>query len=163
MSNFRQHLEVENLQSKYRVLTFYCNWNLHKDLDKGIVQDMLDSISNVIVEDTTGHPADRISEILSLSTLRVQIKEVLSNAGFESGLFEIYENWVAFTELMFPFLLEKPLKRTRKAQTHHWVESLKLYDSEGKLFWQIEVMPGNNLFHGPVLRTDPESARASVS
>jgi hypothetical protein len=161
MSYFRQHLESSGEQTKYPIMMFYCNWNLHKDLDKGIVQDILKKISVVITDNTTGHPADRISEILSLSQLRTEIRNVLKQIKVESGLFETYENWKIFTELMFPFLIEKPLKCKTKPQTHHWVESLELYDNQGQMYWRIEVKPGDSKFHGPLLRTDPESPKSS--
>ncbi|TSC55663.1 MAG: hypothetical protein Greene041679_588 [Parcubacteria group bacterium Greene0416_79] len=160
MSYFRQHLESSGEQTKYPVLMFYCNWNLHKDLERGIVQDVLKKISIVITDDTTGHPADRISEILSLSQLRSEIRTVLKQIGVESGLFENYENWKMFTELMFPFLMEKPLKCKTRPPTHHWVESLKLYDNQGQVYWKIEVRPGDSKFYGPLLRTDPESPKS---
>ena len=161
MSCFRQHLESSGEQTKYPVLMFYCNWNLHKDLDRGIVQDMLKKISVVITDNTTGHPTDRISEILSLSQLRSEIRGVLKQIGVESGLFESYENWKIFTELMFPFLMEKPLRCKTQQETHHWVEFLELYDNQGQVYWRIEVKPGDSKFHGPLLRTDPESPKSS--
>lgn len=155
MSLFRQHLETSGSKQKYPILMFYCNWNLHGNLKKGIVQDILEKISKVTVDESMGHPADRISEILSLSRLRQEITDVLKeSASIKSGVFDINENWKAFTELMFPFLLEKPLKRTRNPQTPYWVESLELYDNDGKLFWRIKTLPGNNVFSGPLLRTD---------
>lgn len=154
MTLFRQHLEARNIKDQYPILMFYCNWNLHTNLDKGIVQKMLQEISIVITDETTGHPADRISEILALTRLRMEIIGVLnSHAGIRCRVFDLNDNWVAFTELMFPFLLNKPLKRTFSPQTHHWVESLELYDNAGKLFWQIRVSPGDSIFKGPLSRT----------
>lgn len=155
MSQFRQHVEAAGLRNKYKVLMFYCNWNLHPELDRGIVQDFLKKISGVINDDRAGHPTDRISEILSMAKLRNEIREVLKNEGHESGVFEIDKNWIAFTELMFPFLLDKPLRRKGEVKTPHWVESLELYDNVGKLFWRIQVMPESHESVGPVLRTDP--------
>ncbi len=155
LSQFRQHLEALGSGSKYPILMFYCNWNLHKDLDKGVVQDFLEKMSVVIIDESAGHPADRISEILSLSKLRLEITKVLeSDAGIKSGVFSIKENWVVFTELMFPFILNKPLIRTRKPITHHWVETLELYDNNGKLFWRINTSPGGLMFNGPLMRTE---------
>lgn len=151
---FRQHLEATGTGNKYPILMFYCNWNLHKDLDRGIVQDILQNISVVISNETTGHPSDRIAEVLALSKMRLEIIELLEkDAGIKTGVFDINENWIAFTELMFPFILDKPLMRKRSPTTHHWVESLKLYDNNGKLFWQIKVSPGDSEFNGPVMRT----------
>jgi hypothetical protein len=122
MSQFRQHLEARGAGEKYPTLMFYCNWNLHKDLNRGIVQDILEKISIVITDEKTGHPADRISEILSLSNLNLEIKKLLeTDAGIKSGIFDIKENWVAFTEIMFPFLLNKPLIITRTQKYDHWV------------------------------------------
>jgi hypothetical protein len=155
MSQFRQHLEALRTESKYPVLMFYCNWNLHKDLNRGIVQDILEKISIAITDEKTGHPADNISAILGLSDLRLEIIKILeSDADVKSGIFDIKANWIAFTELMFPFILSKPLVRTRKPKTHHWVESLELYDNKGKLFWKIKVSPGDSTFSGPLMRTD---------
>lgn len=159
MSLFRQHLDSSDERNKYQVLRFFCNWILHVDLHKGIVQDKLEKISQVITDDTTGHPADRISEILSLSQLRSEIRDILNRSGVKSGLFDDYKNWKAFTELMFPFLMEKPLRRKKSPETHHWVESLELYDKGGQVFWRIETLPGNHKFNGPLFRTDPESPK----
>lgn len=153
MSQFRQHVEAQGAEGNYRVLMFYCNWNLHTKLDRGIVQDFLKDISDVICNEQSGHPADRISEILSMTKLRNEIRNILGKEGIEAGIFEIDSNWKSFTELMFPFLLNKPLHRKRSITTHHWVESLELYDNTGKLFWRIKVMPGNSEFIGPILRT----------
>lgn len=154
LSQFRQHIESLDIKENYRVLMFYCNWNLHFELDKGIVQDFLQDISEVICDETSGHPADRISEILSMTQLRKEIRDILGKGGIEAGIFEIDNNWKSFTELMFPFLLNKPLRRKRTINTPHWVESLELYDNAGKLFWRIQVMPENKEFVGPVLRTN---------
>ncbi len=154
MSQFRQHVEALNIKDNYRVLIFYCNWNLHSELDKGIVQDFLKSISDVICDEKSGNPADRISEILSMTQLRKEIIDILGKGGIEAVIFEIDSNWKSFTELMFPFLLNKPLRRKRTINTPHWVESLELYDNAGKLFWRIQVMPENKEFVGPVLRTN---------
>ncbi len=153
MGQFRQHLESLKIKSQYPILNFYCNWSLHDKLNQGIVQKILRKISGVINNPDAGHPADRISEILSLSHLRTEIIEVLNNqGGVKSGVFNLDKNWVAFTELMFPFLLDKPLKRTEKPQTKYWVESLSLFDNNGKLFWKIEVLPGEMTFTGPLVR-----------
>ena len=154
MSQFRQHLEMRGTRNEYPILMFYCNWNLHQGLDMGIVQDILEKISIVITDETTGHPADRISEILSLSKLKLEITKVLEkDGGIKSGAFELEENWVAFTELMFPFILNKPLLRKREPNTSHWVESLELYDNNGKVFWRIITYPGDSFFEGPLMRT----------
>jgi len=40
MTQFRQHVETLKAQGSYRVLMFYCNWNLHTELNRGIVQDI---------------------------------------------------------------------------------------------------------------------------
>ncbi|MBX4200148.1 hypothetical protein KW790_01690 [Candidatus Parcubacteria bacterium] len=155
MSTLRQHLEALGQQRRYPILMFYCNWCQHKDLHRGIVQDLLEKITEIIVDDTTGHPADRISEILSLTTFRSDIRDILKKGlGVQAGLFEDYDNWRKFTELLFPFILEKPLKRKRKAKTHHWVELLELFDNGGHVFWRIRVEPGGSNFIGPLLRTE---------
>ncbi len=157
LSQFRQHLEAMETKNEYPILMFHCNWNLHKELNKGVVQDFLEEISVVIVDESTGHPADRISEILSLSKLRLEINKVLeADAGIKSGVFDSNKNWIAFTELMFPFILNKPLTNTRQPKTPHWVESLELYDNDGKLFWKIKTLPGGSIFTGPLLRTQEE-------
>lgn len=154
MSHFRQHLESKNNGKDYPVLMFYCNWNLHKDLERGIVQDMLEDIDKVITDEESGHPADRISEILSLSKLRLEIIKLLETDGaVKSGVFVTEKNWIAFTELMFPFILNKPLVKKREPKTHHWIEFLELYDNGGKLFWRIKTSPGAGVFIGPLLRT----------
>lgn len=151
---FRQHLEANSLIKKYPVLFFYCNWNVHPSLDRGIVQDFLGRISNVINNDKAGHPADRISEILSMSHMRNDIRQILKQEGFESGIFEIEENWIIFTELMFQFLLNKPLYRKKESNFLNAVESLELYNNNGKLFWSIKVSPNNREFIGPVMRVE---------
>ena len=155
LTQFRQHLEALGAGSKYPILMFYCNWNLHKELDRGVVQDFLERISVVIVDESTGHPADRISGNTITPEIAIRnIKVLESDAGIKSGVFDTKANWIAFTELMFPFILNKPLVRTRQPKTHHWVESLELYDNNGELFWRIKTLPGGSMFTGPLMRTE---------
>jgi hypothetical protein len=160
MALFRQHLEQTAQGKQYKILMFYCNWLLHVELDKGIVQDMLIEMSVVIDDPTKGHPSDRISEIISLSKLRSEIILLLKNdANINCGMFDIYSNWIAFSELFFPFILNKPLvkKPSTSTLTNYWVEKLELYDNSARLGWKITVNPGNMQFSHYVYRTDPKN------
>lgn len=158
LSLFRQHLEAMRLQQQYRVLMVYCNWSLHTDLDRGIVQDFLSDISAILVDDNkSGHPNDKIAEALSLARLRAEIRAVLKAASIESGLFDSSQGWKTFLSQMLPLIMEKPLNRTRPATTAIYAESVQLYVpdlksldpgfvaaakvKEDSVFWGIRAMP----------------------
>ena len=169
MVQFRQYLEAKNLQQSYSVLMFYCNWSLHVSLDRGVVQDMLDRISNVVIDTADRNPVKTISEILSLRSLRLEIKEILQKEGIKVDLFESYKGWKGFVQLMVAGLLEKPLKRRRKPITAIYAEALELqmHDhanlpsddpsraiADGTILWHILLMPKGATLIGPLQLTE---------
>ncbi len=170
LSFFRQHLEKESLMSKYKILILYCNWALHTDLDRGIVQNILDEISDVIVDSSKGHPSDRIAEILSIAGLRKDIRNVLSEEGIKARIFETHDNWRVFTGFLFSFILNKPLKSRRKSNTQIYVQELSLFNPDptsidakikkqfevgrDTVFWKIRVMPDDKEFSHPLMFTE---------
>lgn len=160
MALFRQHLDETKQSGHYKILMFYCNWLLHTTLENGgssVVPEMIVKMSNVINDPGTGHPADRISEIISLTHLRSEIIQLLKkDAQVNCGIFDLHPNWVSFSEMIFPFILNKPLvkKISVDTGTEYWVEKLELYDDSGKLGWKIIVNPGNQVFQHYIYRTD---------
>lgn len=166
---FRQYLEANNLQQRYSILMFYCNWSLHVSLDRGVVQDMLDKISNVVIDTADRNPVKTISEILSLRSLRLEMKEILRNEQVPVDLFESYKDWKSFVQLMVAGLLGKPLKRQRKPTTPIYAQALELrmHDhsnlapddpartiADGTILWHILLMPKAATLIGPLQLTE---------
>ena len=172
LSLFRQHLEANKQKKQYPSLMFYCNWSLHVSLDKGIVQDILDKISAVFVDPHEKDPVATISEILSLRSLRSEIKTILGDAGIRPGLFDTYAGWKAFLGQMVKALLEKPLKRKRNSSIAICAETLELYVcppgvslayrspsvTEDTVFWRVWAMPKGVTITGPFQITERPEA-----
>jgi len=167
---FRQHIEENRLQHKYRVLMFYCNWSLHVSLDKGIVQDILDDISAVLADPNEKLHCDRISVILSVARLRAEIRHLLNNAGFTSIMFDSHPDWEKFLSFMSPALLNKPLVRTRPTSLTIYADKLDLHVPDlslldpkyvaacsvrdGAVFWRVFAMPKGVTISGPLSLTE---------
>lgn len=153
MALFRQHIEAANLKSSHRHLNFYCNWLVHDSLGHKYAQELLKKISVVLIDPTTGHPSDRIAEIL-FKDFRENIRQILSPR--QAGIFEGYTDWKSFCELMWQFLLDKPLqwdKQTKDIVIHFF----ELFEKNGQVWWRIQLQSGEIFEKELMFAQDPQN------
>lgn len=167
---FRQHLEANNLKSRYRITNFYCNWSLHVSLDKGIVQDILQEISDIISDENETNYNDRINEILSMRRLRMELVEILDGIGAKSKLFNSHTGWRAFLKVLLRSLIDKPIERRGTSTLAKFAGKLTLnvpdltqleqdyitnnQISSNAVFWQVLVLPMDYTLIGPLVLTE---------
>src|SRR5258708_23581290 len=77
ISLFRQDLEANKLQKKYKTIIFYANWSLHVSLDRS-AQDILQQIYAVLFDGHETHYNDRLNEVLGLHLFRREIIDLLT-------------------------------------------------------------------------------------
>ena len=164
----RQHLEDADLKANYKIATFYCNWSLHVSLDNRGVQDILDEIFEVL-DDESQNLNDRVSEILSLSTLRREFNDILRAAGVVTTVFDSRTTWKRFVSRLLGVILDKPLRRRKPCESDDVGElylappDVKKLDKEYvakhqiqdvTVFWFIRRLPVGSLYMGPLALTE---------
>ena len=148
-------------------MNFYCNWSLHVRLDKGIVQDIMQEISDIISDEREVDYNDRINRVLSLCQLRREINEILDTIGVKSKLFNSLSGWKTLLKVFLRSLIEKPLVLRRTLTSARIASSLtfRVPDltnldqdfitdnqiSEQTVFWQVLVLPTGYLLTGPLV------------
>ena len=167
---FRQHLEANNLESRYKITKFYCDWSLHVLLDRGIAQDILHEISDIISDKNETNYNDRINDVLSLRRLRTEIMEILDTIGAKSKLFNSHSGWKALLKVLLKSLIEKPLERRGTITSALFASRLTLcvpeltkldqdyiidsQISENTVFWEVLVSPKGFILRGPLALTE---------
>ena len=123
MQSIRILLEIDQCGAKYKFTSHYCNWLLHKELDR--------SSSPVIIEEITKSINDfnskndlikKITESLSIKKLVLELKEILwtkiENKVLVSKMdFEDY--WLNFITILLNQIVLRPLKLK---ETHIQIE-----------------------------------------
>lgn len=170
MALFRQHIEANNLMAEFRITHFYCNWSLHDQLDRGIVQDILQELSEIVSDLHGTDYNDRVNETLGLTNFRSEVRNMLDTAGIQSSLFNIYRGWIAFSQVLVKSLVGKPLvRKNRVYTTPRVVNTLSLKVSEisklhpdyveragireNTVFWEAFVLPERVTITGPLVVT----------
>src|SRR5690606_17804453 len=79
MQSIRVLIEIDGNKSKYETTNLYCNWILHKELDKGnspskIIQEIATSFENF---DSKNDLIKKINNAISLKKLIVELKRIL--------------------------------------------------------------------------------------
>jgi len=112
MFKIRLLLEINNQKGRYKILNHYCNWLLHKNLDKGISPEIIKEISSLFTKNITKNEfVIEINEILSIKKLIVELKEMLYiNIGFKHQYtFENDQFWINFLIIFLKEIKLKPL------------------------------------------------------
>ena len=117
MQKIRLLLEIDNTKNSYKVLNHYCNWLLHKNLDKGISPDIIEEIGASFEKAKSKNDFIKIiNEALSLKKLIVELKEVLyKSIGFKYDNFiENDDFWINFIAIFSNEIKLRPIYLIKK-------------------------------------------------
>lgn len=150
MIKVRLLLEMEDQKNRYKILNHYCNWFLHKSLDRGLSPVIINEISSLFSKRLKKNDfVVGINEILSIKKLVVELKEVLYlNIGFKyQYTFENDQFWIIFFKIFLIELKQKPLLLMKKSVVEHQVIEeidfsfsvfgIQLTDYKDKIFVEI--------------------------
>ena len=150
MIKVRLLLEMEDQKNRYKILNHYCNWFLHKSLDRGLSPVIINEISSLFSKRLKKNDfVVGINEILSIKKLVVELKEVLYlNICFKyQYTFENDQFWIIFFKIFLIELKQKPLLLMKKSVVEHQVIEeidfsfsvfgIQLTDYKDKIFVEI--------------------------
>lgn len=118
MQTIRTLIEIDNCQTKYKITSHYCNWLLHKELDRAIspviIQNIADSFQNFSSKNDL---IKKINNSISLKKLIEEIKEILwvnlTNKIIISKI-DYDEYWIKFIQLILSQIIFRPIKLKKK-------------------------------------------------
>lgn len=114
MQSIRLLIEIDQCHLKYKTVSHYCNWLLHKELDRSkspiIIKEIADSFTNFSSKKDL---IKRINNSISLTNLVVELKEILwvkmrSKDIVSKMDFEDY--WLKFIAIILNQIMLRPLK-----------------------------------------------------
>ena len=115
MQSIRILIEIDNSKAKYPITTLYCNWLLHKELDRTNLP--LTIIQNIAVSFQKFHSKNdlikKINEAISLKKLIIEIKEILwknLNNKVVVSKIDFEEYWIKYIQLILSQVLFRPIK-----------------------------------------------------
>ena len=141
MQQIRLLLEINNLKNKYKITNHYCNWLLHKELDKSsspqIMAEISDSLRNF---KTKNELIKNISNTLSLKKLVTEINEILwlnieEKKVLVNSLIYNNEYWLCFIRIIMSQISYRPLLLKSGNNT---IEDLKFS------IYGIQIVNGKN-------------------
>lgn len=114
MQSIRVLLEIDKSKNKYKVTWHYCNWLLHKELDRSnsplIIQEIADSFKEF---STKNDLIKKINSAISLKTLVIELKEILwlniPNKKVVCQM-DFEANWINFIKIILQQILFRPVK-----------------------------------------------------
>lgn len=78
MQSIRLLIEIDQCQSNYKTTSHYCNWLLHKELDRSKSPIIIEEIANSFTNFSSKNDLiKKISNSISLTNLVVELKEIL--------------------------------------------------------------------------------------
>ncbi len=115
MQSLRVLMEIDGNQSKYSVTNLYCNWILHKELDRGknpseIIEEIAYSFQKFSSKNDL---IKKINNAISLKKLVTELKEILwTNVSDKVKVSRMdYEDyWIKFIQILLSQLLFRPIK-----------------------------------------------------
>jgi len=151
----RNILERYNLQGKYNLLNFYCNWVLHIELSKlshcfSILEGMVSAIAEYSTIGDDGSLKEKISTAISIDKLKEEFKMLFIEKTLPIYLFDNNSNWRIFLiflierikdkEITFPENIKKVKKKEIYNSTMAKIKELRL-DMPIR-FWISDILPG---------------------
>ena len=145
MQSIRILIEIDDCKSKYPITTLYCNWLLHKELDRTnlpstIIQNIANSFQNFHSKNDL---IKKINEAISLKKLIVEIKEILwkniNNKVIVSKI-DFEEYWIKYIQLILSQVLFRPIK-LKEDKTEILVEGFNL------TIYGLQIVPLNDNYN----------------
>ena len=145
MQSIRILIEIDDSKSKYPVTTLYCNWLVHKELDRTNLPPTI--IQNIANSFQTFHSKNdlikKINEAISLKKLIIEIKEILwkniSNKLIVSKI-DYDEYWIKYIQLILSQVLFRPIK-LKEDKTEILVDGFNLS------IYGLQIVPLNNNYN----------------
>ncbi len=116
MQSIRVLMEIDkdHSNSKYLTTYHYCNWLLHKELDRSSSPKIINEIANSFQNFTTKNDLiNKINEALSLKRLIEELKEILwvkISTKIKVSKIDFEEYWLKFLQVILNQILFRPLK-----------------------------------------------------
>ena len=100
LSRIRKLLELQNLQSRYKYLNFYCNWALHAKIDRTEpVADILREVAKL---------SEKGVKFLTFDHLRIDLKNFFKENNIPENILD--KQWLEFTRLLIDIYSDTPLE-----------------------------------------------------
>lgn len=118
MQSIRILLEIDDSKSKYKITSHYCNWMLHKELDRSSSPLIIKEITRAFNCFTSERDlTEKVTNALSVQKLVQELKEILwvnvENKILVSKMdFESY--WLNFITILLNQIVYRPLKLNNK-------------------------------------------------
>lgn len=114
MQSVRLLIEIDGTKTKYKTTNHYCNWLLHKELNRSnspvIIQEVVNSFQCFTSENDL---IKRINQAISLKNLITELKEILwlnMSDKVTVSKTDYEEFWLSFIHKLLTQLLFRPLK-----------------------------------------------------
>jgi len=118
MQSIRILIEIDNSQTQYKITSHYCNWLLHKELDRAISPVIIKDIAESFKEyESKNDLIKKINSAISLKKLVEELKEILwINVDKKVLVSKIDhdEYWIKIIQLILNQIEFRPLKLKKK-------------------------------------------------
>ncbi len=101
LSRMRKYLESKDIESKYKYLTFCCNWALHPRINR------TKSVADVLLEFVKGTDGGRF---LRFDPLLSDLRKFLNDQDLSREIVDNNENWWRFLNLLVDIYADTPLE-----------------------------------------------------
>lgn len=125
MQSIRILLEIDECSTKYYITQHYCNWLLHKELDKSnspvIIEEITNSLNNF---NSKNDLVNKLTEALSVKKLVEELKEILWTKLENKILvskFDFETKWINIITILLNQIVLRPIKLKSK-QPHINIE-----------------------------------------
>tara|TARA_R110000850_G_scaffold276997_1_gene421307 strand:- start:1143 stop:1754 length:612 start_codon:yes stop_codon:yes gene_type:complete len=113
MQSIRILIEIDQCQSKYKITNHYCNWLLHKELNRAISPTIIQNIADSFQKFSSKNDLiKKINNAISLKKLIEELKEILwvnlNNKVIISKI-DYDEYWIKFIQLILSQILYRPV------------------------------------------------------
>ena len=114
MQSIRLLLEIDSSKSKFKITNHYCNWLLHKDLNRSNSPVIVREIAESFQKSTTKNDLiKKVNDAISIKKLVVELKEILwtslpNKVSLSRTDHEDY--WLSFLQIILSQLLFRPIK-----------------------------------------------------
>ncbi|NIF82262.1 hypothetical protein F3J24_01885 [Comamonas sp. Tr-654] len=156
----RSLLEEKNSKGELPTLNLYCNWLVHRELDRSS-RHLIDRLNNKIIEhmDTERNFNSMVSEVLGVDRLREEVEKILPFLQDLSKSKPI--DWIKLFSTLFVELIDKPIKlkeynSVKQLNYPNDIYGIKLVEHDGCICWELlspSLENKNSRIIGPLIST----------